>query len=80
MGGEGQSRADKTGDREKRGREMIITIKTTIGFVLPKEFRQAVKFKEEHEGWTEHLSTQLWAFTVEETFSKTAADESEVEE
>ena len=47
---------------------MIITTKTTVAFKVPNEYKQAMKFKEEHPDWTEVSDTNMWRYTNMQTY------------
>ena len=66
--------------RGKRGREMIITTKTTVAFEVPSEYKQAMKFMEEHPNWVDESDSNKWRFTNMQTFFTNGSQESEVEE
>ena len=47
---------------------MIITTKTTVAFKLPNEYEKAMKFKKEHQDWTETLDTNIWRYENVQTY------------
>ena len=59
---------------------MIITTKTTVAFKVPSEYKQAMKFKEEHKNWIDESDSNVLRFTNMQTFFTNGSQESEVEE
>ena len=59
---------------------MIITTKTTVAFEVPSEYKQAMKFMEEHPNWVDESDSNKWRFTNMQTFFTNCSQESEVEE
>ena len=47
---------------------MIITTKTTVAFKPPNEYEKAMKFKKEHQDWTETLDTNIWRYENVQTY------------
>ena len=48
---------------------MIVTTKTTVGFKMPEEYKQALKFGEEHKDWIKSEDTMYIAYKNEKTYS-----------
>ena len=48
---------------------MIVTMKTTIGFVLPDEYKQMMEFAEKNTDWVMHESTVMISFSKENIYS-----------
>lgn len=47
---------------------MIINTTTTVAFKVPHEYKQAMKFKEEHPNWKDESDTNVWRFTNMKTY------------
>lgn len=61
---------------------MIITTKDTVAFKVPSEYKQAMKFKEEHPNWKDESDNNTWRYTNMRTFLffTSNSQESEIEE
>ena len=59
---------------------MIITTETTVVFKVPSEYKQAMKFMEEHQNWIDESDSNAWRFTNTQTFFTNGSQESEAEE
>lgn len=56
---------------------MIVTTKTTIGFKMPEEYKQALKFGEEHKDWIKSEDTVYIAYKTEKMYSVELSEDGE---